>query len=290
MKSEEYPALFRSADAASDAQQRLYLNLVKIEYVALFAAAILFMDVFEGATFYLFYALIFLVALAALLTRALMRPEQRWFRCRALAESVKTLTWRYMMRAQPFTGGFGSSAARTEFRNHLRSLLDQNRSTAEIIASDWSDADQISPEVDRIRELSLAERKAVYASDRVKEQRSWYSRKAGENKRNANKWVSIGVIAYLVAIGLALSRIGFPSWHIWPIEPVIVLASSLVGWMQIKKFNELGAAYTVTAHEIGLIAPRIHDATSEPEFSECVNDAELAFSREHTSWIARLPT
>ena len=91
MNLEHYPALFRSADAASDARQRLYLNLIKAEYAFLVVAAILFMDVFAGATFYLFYALVFLGALATFLTRALMKPEQHWYRCRALAESVKTL-------------------------------------------------------------------------------------------------------------------------------------------------------------------------------------------------------
>lgn len=283
----DYPALFQSADAASDAKQRLFLRLVKIEYLALFIAAILFMEVFVGATFYLLYALVFLFALAALLTRALMKPEQHWYRCRALAESVKTLTWRYMMHAQPFDGVPEPAAARAEFRNHLQLLLDENRSRAELIASDGSDASQITTEMERVRGLPLNERKAFYSSDRVQDQRSWYSRRAGENKRAATKWVSIGVGAYIVAIVLALSRIEFPAWQIWPIEPVIVFASSLIGWMQIKKFNELGAAYTVAAHEIGVIAPRVEDIASEVEFSECVNDAELAFSREHTMWIAR---
>lgn len=290
MKSEDFPALFRSADAASNAKERLYLTLVKLEYVALFVAAVLFMDVFAGATFYLFYAFVFLIALAALLTRALMKPEQNWYRCRALAESVKTLTWRYMMRAQPFAGTSDLAIARAEFRNHLQLLFNENRSTAEMIASDWSDASQITPEMDRMRALPLNDRKAYYISGRVQEQRSWYSRKAGDNKRSARRWVSIGVGAYLIAIALVLSRIEFSDWKIWPIEPVIVFASSLVGWMQIKKFNELGAAYTVAAHEIGLIAPRIDDVTSEGELSECVNDAELAFSREHTLWIARHST
>jgi hypothetical protein len=52
--------------------------------------------------------------------------------------------------------------------------------------------------------------------------------------------------------------------------------------MQIKKFNELTAAYTVAAHEIGLIRPKAHDATDDEKFSEFVNDSEKAFSREHT--------
>ena len=86
---------------------------------------------------------------------------------------------------------------------------------------------------------------------------------------------------------MTLSRIAWPNWPYWPIEPLIVIAASVVGWMQIKKFNELTAAYTVAAHEIGLIRPMAHDANDDKKFSEFVNDAEKAFSREHTLWIAR---
>jgi hypothetical protein len=172
-------------------------------------------------------------------------------------------------------------------REHLQMLLNDNRATAEMIASDWADAEQITPEMDRIRSLDLAGRKNLYAADRVKEQRTWYSRKASANKKMGKNWVAIGIAAYVVAIVLALTRIEFPNWHIWPIEPLIVFASSVIGWMQIKKFNELGAAYTVTSHEIGLIAPTIADVVNDQQLSECVNDAEFAFSREHTMWIAR---
>jgi hypothetical protein len=285
MRLEDYPALFRSADDASDTKQCIYLFLIKTEYALLFVAAVLFMDVFVDTTFYLFYALVFLASIGTLLTRALMKPEQDWYRCRALAESVKTLTWRYMMRAEPFLGA--AATARAEFTQHLQLLFNENRLTAQKISSNWADADQITTEMDRVRTLNLDDRKAFYVAHRVQEQRSWYGRKATENKKIAKRWVAIGIACYVLAIILAVSRIKFPEWHIWPIEPVIVFASSAIGWMQIKKFNELGAAYTVAAHEIGLIRPRADVVHSEDDFSEFVNDAEKAFSREHTLWIAR---
>jgi len=73
----------------------------------------------------------------------------------------------------------------------------------------------------------------------------------------------------------------------FPVEPVIVLASAVLGWMQIKKFNELASAYALTAHEIGLAETVIADAKTEQDFSKAVNEVELVFSREHTQWIAR---
>lgn len=287
MTSENYPALFRSADEASDKKQSLYLMLIRCEYFLLFVAAVISTEMFESATFYLFYALIFVLSICLLLARAMMKPEQDWYHCRALAESVKTLTWRYVMQAQPFSSDLAPPAARTEFMQHLQRTLDENRSTAEAIEAEWSDQDQITAEMERLRSLTLEERKAVYLRDRVQEQRSWYNRKAIMNKKLAKMWIGLGVFCYVAAIALVLSRVRFTGWHYWPIEPIIVLASSIIGWMQIKKFNELGAAYTVAAHEIGLIIPRLLDVSSDADLSACVNEAELAFSREHTMWIAR---
>jgi hypothetical protein len=287
LNSENYPAVFRSADEGANRNQRLYLWLIRIEYGLLFVAAVLSMQFFAGATFYLIYACVFLAALIVLLSRALIKPEQDWYRCRALAESVKTLTWRYMMGAQPFSASMELTAARDEFRQHLERTFKENRSTAEKMVTEWSDADQITAEMDRVRGLSLTDRKKLYANERVGEQRSWYSRKASANRKAGQWWVGAGILAYCVAALLALGRIEFPHWYLWPIQPVIVFASSIIGWMHIKKFSELKAAYTVAAHEIGLIKPRLEDVANELEFSTCVNDAELAFSREHTMWIAR---
>jgi hypothetical protein len=261
--------------------------LIRCEYFLLFVAAVISTEMFESATFYLFYALIFVLSICLLLARAMMKPEQDWYHCRALAESVKTLTWRYVMQAQPFSSDLAPPAARTEFIQHIQRTLDENRSTAEAIEAEWSNQDQITAEMERLRRLTLEERKTVYLRDRVQEQRSWYNRKAISNKKLANMWIGLGVFCYVAAIALVLSRIRFTGWHYWPIEPIIVLASSIIGWMQIKKFNELGAAYTVAAHEIGLIIPRLLDVSSDADLSACVNEAELAFSREHTMWIAR---
>jgi hypothetical protein len=95
---------------------------------------------------------------------------------------------------------------------------------------------------------------------------------------------------YAIATALVVSRIYLPDWELWPIGPIIVFASSIIGWMQVKEFNELATTYTVAAHEIGLIKPQLDDIATEPELSDFVNDAELAFSREHTLWIARRTT
>ncbi|EJL0954202.1 SLATT domain-containing protein, partial [Salmonella enterica] len=68
---------------------------------------------------------------------------------------------------------------------------------------------------------------------------------------------------------------------------VTTLAASIVGWVQIKKYNELAVSYFLTAHEIGDIKEQFNYISSENDFLEFVNNAEKAFSREHTQWLAR---
>ena len=58
--------------------------------------------------------------------------------------------------------------------------------------------------------------------------------------------------------------------------------------MQAKRFSDLAASYALAAHEIGFIneqAGRV--GNDEEKFSSFVADAETAFSREHTQWVAR---
>jgi hypothetical protein len=285
MNREDYPALYLDADAGSDQYQGRFLRLIRAEYATLVLAAVFSMSFLEGVIYHLFYAGIFFVGLFILVCRAQSKPEQQWYRCRALAESVKTLTWRYMMRAAPFGGESGP--AKQRFRDELHEVFRLNQDTAKQITNDWSGKNQITEAMGTVRSLGRGSRMKHYLEHRVDEQRSWYSKKAKLSRSGARFWVWMSGTSYVVAGCLVLARIAWPDWKYWPIEPLIVLAASIVGWMQIKKFNELAAAYTVAAHEIGLIRPKADAVRDDESFSEFVNDAEKAFSREHTLWIAR---
>jgi ribosomal protein S17E len=285
VQHEDYPALFLDADSASNRYQATFLTYIRGEYLTLLLAAVFSMSFLDHVAYYLLYAAVFVVGLIILLSRALSKPEQSWYRCRALAESVKTLTWRYMMHATPFASE--NNQAMLQFRDELHELFRQNSDTAKQITGDYSGNHQITEAMRNVRTKALSERMAYYLEHRVDEQRSWYTRKSRSSRTAARFWVTISGIAYVTAGSMALSRIALPDWKYWPIEPLIVVAASIVGWMQIKKYNELAAAYSVTAHEIGLIRPKADVVVNEVQFSDFVNDAEKAFSREHTLWIAR---
>jgi SMODS and SLOG-associating 2TM effector domain 3/SMODS and SLOG-associating 2TM effector domain 1 len=195
-----YPALFRSADTAANNKQKRYLALLRAEYATLLLASILSSNLFSDTTSLLLYAIIFLASVTLLLLRTKLKPEQDWYRCRALAESVKTLTWRYTMRASPFVDEPYVRDPLNEFTHSLNQLINDNRSTVEKIATSWSADDQITDDMNRIRKLDLKHRKDLYDDQRIQEQRNWYAKKASINRRSARIWVLIGVAAYTTAI------------------------------------------------------------------------------------------
>ena len=282
-----YPALYQTAGEMSAESQSATLNLIRGEYGLLFIAAILSMNWSKQPLFFAAYTIVLLASLGVLIKRNSEKPEQGWYRGRALAESIKTSCWRYCMRAEPFGDADNVETTRSEFRNHLLEILRTNRFIGDRMPPDSVAKEQIPASMQDVRALNLEERKAFYLDHRIHEQRAWYASKAGANKKAGRRWGRIGVGAYTVAICLALTRIALPEWDMWPIEPVIVFASAIIGWTQVKKFNELASSYALTAHEIGILQGNIETVSTEEDFSNFINESEQAFSREHTQWVAR---
>jgi hypothetical protein len=283
----KYPALYDAASALSADSQKAYLNSIRAEYALLIIAAILSMNLSNERLYFVVYALVFVATLILLLWRTKAKPEQDWYKGRALAESIKTSTWCYCMRAAPFEDAPSVKMRLAEFRNFLNGIIEANKQIGHKLPPERADEDQVTKEMESLRAMTLEERRTFYLENRIKEQRKWYKNKAVYNVRASRFWVLGGGIVYILAILFVLLRIAYPEWRLWPIEPIIVLASSIIGWMQIKKFNELASAYTLTAFEIGIIQGKAQENMSEVEFANFVNEAERAFSREHTQWSAR---
>lgn len=86
---------------------------------------------------------------------------------------------------------------------------------------------------------------------------------------------------------LVILRIAKPDFEYWPVEVFAVVATAVMVWIQAKRFRELSSAYSLAAHETGVLRGELDNVTSEPDLSKFVGDAESAFSSEHTQWIAR---
>jgi hypothetical protein len=281
-----FPALFQAADDASlTAQSNYYFALKSYLFLLVIAALISFYYPTDliGA---LASASLFLITLCILIWLKVHKPEDTWYNGRAVAESVKTRTWRWVMKAEPYDNDVPDEQSRKEFLSDLKSILDQNRSLSGYLESENTNGDAISIQMSDIRSLTLEERLEIYKNERVKNQADWYAKKSQFNKRRAKQWFIVSVFLHAIAIGLLMWRITDPTLTL-PIEVVATGASAILTWLQAKKHNELNSSYSLAAHEIVLIKSEAESVTSDRALSNFVVNSESAFSREHTQWSAR---
>lgn len=224
-----YPYLYEVASAASGRAQKIYLRLLLAEYSCLFVAAVLSYNFYADTMYYLICTIFLFAGAAILVCRSLYKPEQNWYRCRALTESVKTLTWCYVMRAEPFDARPGKESPQILFIESLRQILSINRGLGGAFAQNSQTQRQITDEMEDIRKFIFVERKKLYLSDRIQEQKTWYVNKANANRRNFFRYLVACVLVYALVILLSFLRVAYPSVQYSGIEPLIVLASSIIG-------------------------------------------------------------
>jgi len=288
MKLEEknFPALYQAADKASIDAQCVYYFALRCYLILLIVAAFVSFYWPKGVYGALLSAILFLVTLGILIWLKVQKPEDIWYNGRAVAESIKTRTWRWMMKAEPYENDFSEEQTQKEFLSDLKAILRQNRSLSSFLEWNPDLGEAISVEMKVVRSLSLAERLDIYKNERVDNQSIWYSKKSQFNKRKSKQWFIVSIVLHSAAVLMLLYRIKEPGATL-PIEIMATAASAVLTWLQAKKHNELKSSYTLAAHEIVLIKSEYASINTDNQLSDFVVNSEAAFSREHTQWTAR---
>ncbi|WP_126173972.1 DUF4231 domain-containing protein [Altericroceibacterium xinjiangense] len=183
-----FPAVYRAADKLSAVSQGQYLWSLRAEYALLIVCGAMSGRSGQDSWYYYLFTFLFCLSLTFFIWRFLNKPEQVWYQGRALAESIKTSSWRFCMRAPPFDMEDHARATR-EFRKHLKNILDANQFAGTKLPAEFAADDQVTTEMCRVREKPLDRRMSLYEDARIKDQREWYARKAGANKASARRWV-----------------------------------------------------------------------------------------------------
>ena len=284
MEEQDFPALYRSADKLSLDSQKHFFCILMIHLVVLIAAAVLSAVNITEKLVYVLQLLALIAALGCSVYLWGVRPDRYWYAGRAVAESVKTITWRYVSRAEPFQTE--DMIAKNDFKQSLRMIFEQNQDVCSKLI-DYANQEQFTVVMQEMRSSSLDNRKNNYCEKRIRDQREWYAKKAAFNKKKANLFFWGLIIANFIGVVLAILKVAEINPIYLPVDVIIALAASLLSWIQAKRFTELSASYALTAHEIGFINEQIATINSEDDFSKFVGDAENAFSREHTQCAAR---
>lgn len=288
IEDKDLPGLFQSADSASIKEQTKFFRGI-FWYLTLLTVAAIFTylaDDCPNPIFKIISTILFLITLSIMIWLRVYRPDDVWYNGRAVAESVKTRSWRWMMRAEPYFDCEDIEFVRRHFVSDLKTILKQNGSLIGKLGISASVEDPISEKMVAVRRLNLNDRFNFYRQQRITNQAIWYTNKSKFNKKRAELWFWVTVGLHSLAIILLLYNIYDSSIKL-PIEVIAVVASSVLSWLQSKKHNELSSSYSLTAHEIILIKSEINRIENEEDLSEYIMNCEKAFSREHTQWFAR---
>lgn len=283
----QYPTLFKSADEVSTTSQRRFLQLTIFHTLVLLIGTLLSINIIPTKEYSIVVAIFYILALAISYKLGKSRYEKNWYNGRAIAESIKTSSWKYCMRADPYPDDISIQIPKSNFRNMLTQIIRSNSELGEIILSHQNTDEQITSSMKYIRKMDLEDRKSYYLQHRIDEQRLWYATKASDNNKMHSRWFKGLMFAQSCALLCVLLRIAYPEWQYWPTDVFALSAAFIISWTQIKKYNELSSSYSLTAQEIGIIRGGIESIETEEQFSGYVKGAEMAFSREHTQWIAR---
>jgi hypothetical protein len=283
----DYPGLFRAADAVSRSGQERHVWLARLELAFLTLAAIVgaVISVVPTISGQIGAVVVAVLLIGAALVRSVARstrPENRWFEGRAVAESVKTLAWKYMTHVEPYNGPDAESE--DQLTLSMQEVLGE-RLILEPTALAELGGEQITEGMRRVRALGFEDRRTVYVAERVRDQLTWYSRRSGDHKRNADRWFVTGVVFEVAAIAAALALI-FNARLINLIGVFSTVTAASTTLSRLRGDSEVAQRYALAAEELAMIQLRIRSA-SEATFPDRVIEAEAAISREHKMWAAK---
>lgn len=281
---EDLPALFLAADRTSLDGQAQYTRATGARlWTAVLAAvaAICSGSLVVGnlEIFGLVAAVFFVAALGLEVWLLADRPEKDWYDGRALAESAKTLAWRFAVGGAPFAIDDTNAARR--LAEELAGLLED----APEINIVPRGTEVVTAKMADLRNQPADVRRAAYIQARILDQQTWYAQKASYNARRAKLWKLTLIALEFVGVVLALVK----AFGYLGVDIASVTSAAIGGgaaWLGVRQHESLARSYTFASHELALIASRLQEVTDERAWAAEVADAEEAISREHTMWRA----
>lgn len=279
----DLPGVHGAANNASDRGQKLYLSLSRTRFIALLVAAIAgALGIYRGSFdfFGLVIMMSFVVAAVAEAALIYFQPERNWYSGRAIAESTKTLAWRFSVQGEPFGPHLSEEDAEQRLGQRIRDVLKKGQDRIDIDP----ESDVVTDTMRNLRRAGFETRRASYLAYRTQDQRKWYSDNAQRNARRATFWrwaLLVGEVSAVVIAVLAFGR-GF-SFDFAGMVAALVAAGA--AWLAIKQHSQLASAYRVAAGELALQANTLR-SIDDQRWPQAVADAEEAISREHTMWLA----
>src|SRR5690606_5824767 len=118
------PNYFQASDKATIKAQKNYLNITRIDLISMILASALAIYNYQSTQSKLFvYVISGLLLLLGLILTILLKTkkyEDVWYQGRALAESCKTLTWRFVCCSEYFESSLDLGDAKRRFVERIK--------------------------------------------------------------------------------------------------------------------------------------------------------------------------
>ena len=294
MKDKDYPNLYQAANIASVNYQKWYLQLMRADLLSAILGASLAIYNFQRADYlmwvYVLSAFLFFITLICSIILFISKYEDGWYQGRAMAESCKTLTWRYIMQGEFFerhSDCYDIELIQPRFMKRIEEIEEEYADFVKKLDTRLLRLPYFTNEMERIRTWELKERVDYYIKYRIEDQIDWYSKKERYNNRKYISWFIIIGITQLLTLFFAVYLIVNPlsQWNFVGLFSTI--SASAMSWLQLKQHQGLKQAYTTAVMELNKIKTLSTEIKDNAAFAKFVLDSENAISREHTLWIVQ---
>ena len=153
-----FPQLYIAADESSNMAQASFLFFYKLSTACLILAVIFSVENAYFKILPVLSALFFLASLAAYTYAKSQKLQDNWYRSRAIAESIKTATWRLIMSAQPFNSE-SEELNLERFKNLLDEFLTGNKTLGALLSEKWQSNNVITERMIEVLRMSFEDKK-----------------------------------------------------------------------------------------------------------------------------------
>jgi hypothetical protein len=283
LSREDLPELYRKASDYSKLGQRTNVALSAVQLVLLGGGAVL------GAVDLRFSNGVHLGAIAAavalclaLIPAAILtvrHPQRQWYLGRIFAESVKTFSWQYAVRAGTFSTVDDPDRRLSEEVGQLHERFQQVPDLAQ-------GSPLITGAMRALRAAPLDARRTAYLDGRVEAGAHWYSGRAARYALAARWWSVLAIAA--TAIGLIFGLLNAFGVIVYDgLGAASAIAAAATAWLQLKQYRPLGAAYLMAARQLQSLRTPLTLARTEEEWAVAAAKAEEAIASEHSMWLVR---
>lgn len=278
----DYPQLYRAADFLSIRYRKIHFGLLAVYLLSLIVGAIISMcgnSVFANSI----SLGLFLLSASLYAISQISNPLDLWYNARAVAENVKSMTWKWMMMADPYSCKALKEAS-LDLQKDLHEMLKQNKTLFKHYQGEDNNFYSISSKMREIRSAGAIVKMEFYNKNRVQDQLNWYRNKSKIlHGRNVFMSIIIGICYFAMAILMIVSIVK-PN-NFLPIEIISVIIATFISWSEAKRYKELSCAYSLIVNDMSIINKnQLETQMSKDDVANFVLNSENAFSREHTLW------